>query len=108
MTALERIRTLIPGVEANTAEALMADARDMILAYTRRTIIPDALTGALVRLAVILYNRMGTEGETSHSEGGVSRTMEGLPSEIEKQLRPYRLAIVPSMHGTACEKELLP
>lgn len=107
MTALERIRTLIPGVEANTAEALMADARDMILAYTRRPSVPDALTGALVRLAVILYNRMGTEGETSHSEGGVSRTMEGMPSEIEKQLRPYRLAIVPSMHGTVYEKELL-
>lgn len=99
MTALERIKALLPEVPQEQLEALMLDAGEMIKAYTRRASVPDVLTGAQVRLAMILYNRMGTEGETSHSEGGVSRTMEGMPSEIEKQLRPYRLAVVVSMHG---------
>lgn len=99
MTANERFRAMVPDLPQETLEALMLDAGEMICSYTRRASVPEALTGAQVRLAVILYNRMGTEGETSHSEGGVSRTMEGMPSEIEKQLKPYRLAVVVDMHG---------
>ena len=101
MTAKERMAALLPDVPEATRTALLEDAGDAICAYTRRRAVPDALTGAQVRLAVILYNRMGTEGETSHSEGGVSRTMEGLPSEIERQMRPYRLAVIPNTHETA-------
>ena len=99
MTERERIRAQLPDVPQETLDALMLDAQDMICAYTRRASVPDALKGALVRLTVILYNRMGTEGETSHSEGGVSRAMEGMPGEIEKQLKPYRLAVVVDLHG---------
>ena len=99
MTEQERIRAQLPDVPQEMIEALMLDAKDMICAYTRRASVPDQLTGALVRLTVILYNRMGTEGETSHSEGGVSRAMEGMPGEIEKQLKPYRLAVVVDLHG---------
>ena len=99
MTAKERIRAMMPEVPQEMLEVLMLDAKDMICAYTRRASVPEALEGAQVRLAMILYNRMGTEGETSHSEGGVSRTMEGMPAEIEKQLKPYRLAVVVEMHG---------
>ena len=99
MTAKERLRAQLPEVPQEMLEALLLDAKDMICAYTRRATVPEVLTGAQVRLAVILYNRMGTEGETSHSEGGVSRTMEGMPGEIEKQLKPYRLAIVVNLNS---------
>ena len=107
MTAIDRIKAMLPEIDDALLEALMEEASEMILAYTRRASVPDALGGALARLTVGLYNRMGTEGETSHSEGGVSRTIEGLPSEIERQLRPWRLAIVPSMHGTVTEDDII-
>ena len=64
----------------------------MLLACTGRSVLPDALVTAQVQLAAILYNRQGTEGETAHSEGGVSRAMDGLPEEIRRQIAPYRVA----------------
>ena len=63
-----------------------------LLAYTGRMTLPGALETALVQLAVVLYNRQGIEGQTAHSEGGVSRSMEGIPQEILRQAAPYRLA----------------
>ena len=43
---------------------------------------PDALparyTDLQVRIAVVMYSQRGAEGETSHSESGVSRTWQGL------------------------------
>lgn len=93
MTATERVKARAPDIPDALAEALLEDARDAILAYTERTELPAVLVGAQVQLAVVYYNRMGAEGETSHSEGGVSRGMESLPADIEAQIRPYKLRI---------------
>jgi len=54
---------------------LLADANAMILTYIRRDLLPAALYPAQCQLAVILYNRIGTEGESSRTEGGVTRVM---------------------------------
>lgn len=37
---------------------------------------PTRYENLAINLAVILYNRIGAEGETSHSENGVSRSYE--------------------------------
>ena len=92
MTAYERLKAKLPKLTKEQLEALYLDAKGMVLAYTGRQTLPRALETAVVQLGIVLYNREGTEGETSHSEGGVSRTMEGMPAEIERQLRPYRIA----------------
>ena len=92
MTALERLAIRLPGVPAEQLEALLAEAQGMILAYTGRKTLHAPLDTAAVQLAAVLYSRLGIEGQTTHSEGGVSRTMEGLPEEIRRQIAPYRLA----------------
>lgn len=70
---------------------LLADAHALMLAFMNRTELPEALFPALIRLACILYNRLGIEGESHHSEGSVSMTVDSLPQEITLQLMPYRL-----------------
>ena len=92
MTPFERLKARLQGVNEQTLEALLEDAEGMILAYTGRGMLPPALESAKVQLAVVLYNRQGIEGQTSHSEGGVSRTLSGMPDEIRGQIAPYRLA----------------
>lgn len=92
MTARKRLQARLPNADANLLNALYEEAEGMILAYTCRRTLPAVLETAAVQMAIVLYNREGTEGETSHSEGGVSRVMDGLPEEIKRQCMPYRLA----------------
>ncbi len=72
--------------------ALLEDAADMIRGYCARETVPDECRSAQVRLAVALYNRRGMEGESSHSEGGVSYVVDAMPEDVKHMLRPYRLA----------------
>ena len=92
MMEIKRLAARLPGVSYSQLEQLMGDADGMLLAYTGRSALPKALETARMQLAVVLYNRQGAEGEMAHSEGGVSRTMEGLPEDIRRQVAPYRLA----------------
>jgi len=96
-TQLERLNRRVPEADVALLCALLEDAEDAILAYTRRERLPRALEFAKVQLATIYYNRMGAEGETGRSEGGVSRTMQEMPESVAAQLRPYRLAKVVKM-----------
>lgn len=89
MTILERL-TMRTG-EAD--EALLSDcldsARNAILA--RRfpfqewpAEVPEQYLDLQFRIALDLYNKIGGEGQLSHSENGISRTWES--SWISKQL----------------------
>ncbi len=87
--------------EEPKADIFLEDAKALAEMYTGRKIcaadeaeIPAALRQAVLRLAVVLYNREGIEGEAVRSEGGVSRSMEGIPLEVEFMLKPYRQAKV--------------
>lgn len=72
---------------------LIADLLDSAEAYILdrigRDVLPERLKGVQVELAIIAYNRLGAEGETSRSEGGISRAFDDLPPKIEKQLQNY-------------------
>ena len=70
---------------------LLADANALMLAYLTRAELPAALENAQCQLAVLLYNRLGMEGERARSEGGVTLTVDTLPEDVLSQLRPYRL-----------------
>ncbi|MBQ4090409.1 MAG: phage head-tail connector protein [Clostridia bacterium] len=97
---LERLRRRLPDAEAVDDDLLLDlldEAMRFVCAYTLRKRIPEALEGVCVELAAIFFNRMGMEGETSHNEGGVSRTVQALPEDIAASLRPWRLAR--TMHG---------
>lgn len=90
---LSRLKRRLPDAED---EALLNDlllqAESFILAYTHRDEMPDGLEDAQVELAAVLFNRMGMEGESSHSEGSVSRTAESLPEGLRRWLNAWRLA----------------
>ena len=99
MTAYERLKAKLPKMADERLEALYLDAEGMVLALAGRQTLPRVLETAVVQLGVVLYNREGIEGETGHSEGGVSRTMDAIPEEIRRQILPYRVARVVNMHG---------
>jgi len=90
---LEKMKRRIPDAQDEQLLAdLLEDAGRMICAYTLRSEVPEALESARLELAVMLYNRMGMEGEKQHAEGSVSRSVEGLPEYIRRQMNPFRLA----------------
>lgn len=94
---VDRLRRRIPdapgdGKTLELMEDLIVEAQEFILGYTCRNELPAQLEGACVKLAAIEYNRLGMEGETSHSEGSVSRSVESMPSDIKAALTPWVLA----------------
>ncbi|WIF95025.1 phage head-tail connector protein [Caminicella sporogenes] len=69
----------------------LEDAKNEILELTHLEEIPDKLLSTQVELAIIYYNKRGIEGQTSHGEGGISRSFEeGIPKNIMKKILAYR------------------
>lgn len=69
-------------------------AKSYIMAYCNRQIWPEEderLLDAQLRLAVIYCNQMGVEGQSAHSEGGVSRSFSALPESMQVLLQSLRL-----------------
>lgn len=83
---LKKIKSRIGKTELDISEdALLLDFLDTAKTeiLSRRfpygdfpEVFPTRYESLAIRLAVILYNRIGAEGETSHSENGVSRSYE--------------------------------
>lgn len=92
MTALERFKTLV-GItddkQDGVISVLLSDARDAVCDYIGREEVPERLVSVQVQLAVIAYNRRGTEGESSRGEGGISQSFDGLPPEMQARLKNY-------------------
>lgn len=96
MTQLETLKLRTGESGGVLLEALLDAAKDYILAYTRRTELDwlPAFNGVQEKIAVIEYNRLGAEGFSSRSEGGVSTAFLGAgdyPDSVTKTLNPYRL-----------------
>ena len=90
---LEKLKRRIPDAKDDALLAeLIEAAGQAICAYTGRAAVPSALEAAQLEIAAMLFNRMGMEGESAHSEGGVSRDAEALPEDVRRQLNPWRLA----------------
>ena len=93
MTEIEKLK-LITGEgddKLNLLSLLLSDAEEFVLSYTNRTVLPDGLKKPVRDLAVIAYNRLGTEGETGRSEGGESYSFDAAPKQIYDVLDRYRL-----------------
>ena len=92
MDLLPRLRTRIRDeVDDELLLELLSDAESLVLGYLNRETLPEACKNAVLRTAVALYNRMGMEGESSHSEGGVTFNTESIPGDVKETIRPYRL-----------------
>lgn len=77
-------------------------AEELILTETNRTVMIDQLHSSQLELALYLYNRTGTEGEVSRSEGGISITYADMPKNVQDRISQYRLA---RSGGRAFEKK---
>ena len=71
-------------------QQLIDDAQDDVLAYTHLNEIPKGLESTVRDITIIYYNRLGIEGQNSHSEGGISHSIDDMPESILRKLRSFR------------------
>lgn len=97
MTQLEKLKLQLGIAESNKdglLTMLLADVETDLLTWCNRSTLPAGLEPTQRQIAVIRYNMMGIEGQTSHSEGGVSRSFEELPQGIRSTISQFRFAKV--------------
>ena len=92
MTELEKIKKLTGEKDEELLSLLFENAESFILDQTNRTVIPDKLKAAVRDLTVVLYNRLGTEGEKSRSEAGESYSFADIPENIARTIKMNSLA----------------
>lgn len=80
------------GCTSDEATVLIQLATNDVLLATNRSVLPKKLEAVVLDIALIRFNRMGSEGEASRSQGGVSITFESMPEHIKKMLSFERLA----------------
>lgn len=74
---------------------LIKEAVAQVLDYTGQKQLVGNMDTYVKKLAIINYNRLGLEGETQRSEGGVTNYLEtGIPKDIRLGLNRYRIARV--------------
>lgn len=92
MTDLEILKTLTGEENEGLLTVLLQEAGERILSETRRTVMIQPLRSAVRSWALIAYNRMGAEGETSRTEAGISSSFAEIPKDIQDTIMNYRLA----------------
>ncbi|MDM8312838.1 Phage gp6-like head-tail connector protein [Clostridium cadaveris] len=91
MTQLEKLKVRLPEVEDALLNQLLEDAEIEILDYCNRDILLTKMEGLQRELAIIYYNRQGSEGEASRSELGVSVSyITDIPDNIKSRLNAFR------------------
>jgi hypothetical protein len=84
LTALERLKIRIPEATEAELEDVLESARDVILSRAfvslekasdgEKTVALAIHSEKVLSAAIVIYNMRGIEGQTSHSENGVSRS----------------------------------
>ena len=70
---------------------LLEDAENDVIVWTNRKTLPVQLESVVRQIAVIRYNMQGIEGQSGHSEGGVSRSFDELPQSVRNTLMQFKL-----------------
>lgn len=87
---IERLCILLgnpPECNMETVKTCLSMAQDAVLDYIQRDELPEAAKSVVIKLAVIYYNRLGNEGESSRTEGGISQSfITDIPKDIQRQL----------------------
>ncbi len=91
---LEVLQTMTGCQDETLLATLLQVAEEELLSMTNRTVLIDRLKPAVRKWALIAYNRMGTEGETSRTEGGISAAFVEIPAEIKSVVEQCRIARV--------------
>ena len=91
---VEILKTLTGCADEPLLEILLEDAKETVLSYTNRKNMIPQLKKPVRDLALVAYNRRGTEGEKSRSEGGESYSFDDALKQIYDILNRYRLTRV--------------
>lgn len=102
MTDIEMLKKITGESDEELLSLLLSQAEEKILALTNRTKMIYPLKPAVREWAIIAYNRLGMQGESSRSEGGISSAFIEIPKEIQDAINSYRLGRV---RGHAYEKK---
>lgn len=90
MTQLESLKIRLPDEQnEQLLQQMLDDAEAEILDYCNRTDLKPIMYPLQRELAIIYYNRIGDEGASSKSEGGISVSYE-IPDNIKARLNQYR------------------
>ena len=96
MTQLEKLKLRLDIAQADTSqdnklECILEDVEADMLAYTNRSELLPSMNSLQIKIAVIEYNKQGSEGMSSQSQGGVSQSwIDGLPQDIKDALTSFR------------------
>ena len=96
MTQLERLKIRITEKVSDVElEDILESAKAVILSRRfpfgeQPTEIEDRYKDLQIRIAVEMYNKQGAEGETSHSENGISRSYSSasVSEELLREITP--------------------
>ena len=94
MTQHEELKKMTGESDDELLFILLKMSEDTILALTNRKVLPESLQSVQTKMAIIAYNRLGTEGETSRSEGGIASAFSDLPEDILRAIKSKRIAKV--------------
>jgi hypothetical protein len=98
MDKLQTLKTLI-GVDDSEDDLLLtllslAEGKILERLYPydhSKETLPTRYVGKQIEIAVYLYNKQGAEGQTAHSENGISRTYESadVPESMLRGIAPF-------------------
>ena len=84
-----RLEGGVPAGKTAFVNSLLKEAEDTILDMIGRNELPMRLDSAVVELSVGAYNKSGAEGESSRTEGSISRAFDDLPVTIRERIKNY-------------------
>lgn len=90
-TKLQRMQTRL-GAAATGKDALLEElllgAEENLKLTTKRQTLPVEADTLIIKIAVIDFNRIGTEGQQSQSFSGISESwVDGYPADIQADIR---------------------
>jgi hypothetical protein len=91
MAQLDKLKIRLPDASDALLAQLLEDSQGEILDHCHLDALTTSMEGLQRELAIVYYNRAGTEGETSRSEGGISVSYDtDIPAPIKRRLNTYR------------------
>ena len=88
---VEKLKVRLNEEDIALLEQLLEDAEFEILDYCNRDVLLPRMLGLQRELAIIYYNRLGIEAESSRSEGGITVSYStDIPENIKRRLNSYR------------------
>ncbi len=93
MTDISIMRILLPPDDETSdikLRILLDNAERTLLDYMGRDTLPERLNDMKVQLALIMFNRLGNEGEIKRAEGDLSVSFGSLiTDDMKNRLRNY-------------------